>query len=238
MISLCIETATARVGVALTRDGILLAESLLDAPGGLQTALLMPELQRLLTCCYMTPDQIDLFACAAGPGSFTGVRTGIATIQGLALAAGKPCVALSTLAMLAMNLPYAIYQVCPMLDARKNEVYTGLYQVTSLPAVISPDCVTSPGDFLRKISGPAIFVGDGALRYRGLIEETLGDTAFFALPTHHVPRPSAGCLLAEAAHSQGSSCIPEKLQPAYLRLSEAEVSRQRKNSPASTVSSQ
>jgi tRNA threonylcarbamoyladenosine biosynthesis protein TsaB len=237
MISLCIETATARVGVALTRDGMLLAESLLDAPGGLQTALLMPELQRLLTCCAITPDQIDLFACAAGPGSFTGVRTGIATTQGLALAAEKPCVALSTLAILAMNLPYASYQVCPMLDARKNEVYTGLYQVTNLPAVISPDCVTTPGDFLQKITSPAIFVGDGALRYRGLIEEILADNALFAVPTHHIPRPSAGCLLAEAAHIQGYSVVPEQLLPTYLRLSEAEVSRHKKIS-SRTVSSQ
>jgi len=238
MICLCIETATARVGVALTRDGMLLAESLLDAPGGLQTALLMPELQRLLTGCTVKPDQIDLFACAAGPGSFTGVRTGIAATQGLALAAEKPCVALSTLAILAMNLPYAIHQVCPMLDARKNEVYTGLYQVTNLPSVIYPDCVTSPADFLQKITRPAIFIGDGALRYRGLIEETLGDNAFFALPTHHVPRPSAGCLLAEAAHIQGYSAIPEQLLPTYLRLSEAELSRQRKNTSACAVSSQ
>lgn len=226
MISLCIETATSRVGVALSRDGRLLAESLLDAPGGLQTALLMPELQRLLAINKLTAEQIDLFACALGPGSFTGVRTGIATIQGLALAAGKPCVGISTLAMLSMNLPHANRQVCPMLDARKNEVYTALYKVTDLPVSVETDCVTSPADFLKKISGPVTFIGDGALRYRSLIHQTLGDNAYFAPLTHHVPRPSSGCLLAEVSLAQNSTVAPEMLLPVYLRLSEAELSRQ------------
>jgi len=226
MISLFIETATARVGLALTRDGRLLAESLLDAPGGLQTALLMPELQRLLTINNLTADKIDLFACAVGPGSFTGVRTGIAAIQGLALATKKPCIGISTLAMLAMNLPFATSQVCPMLDARKNEVYTALYQITDLPAVVAADCVASPCDFLKKITGPTIFVGDGALRYRELIQRALGDNARFAPLTLNVPRASSGCLLADAAFARNSAAAPEMLVPTYLRLSEAELSRQ------------
>mgnify|MGYP001806115976 CR=1 FL=1 len=228
MISLCVETATARVGLALCRDGRLLSESLLDAPGGLQTALLMPELQRLLAINRLTADDVDLFSCAVGPGSFTGVRTGIAAIQGLALAAKKPSVGISTLAMLAMNLPYASCQVCPMLDARKNEVYTALYSVTDLPANLEPDCVTAPADFLNKIQGPVIFIGDGALRYRALIQQTLGDKALFAPLSNHIPRPSSGCLLAEAAFAQHLTVASESLLPVYLRPSEAELSRQHK----------
>lgn len=228
MICLCIETATARVGVALTSSGTLLSESLLDAPGGQQNALLMPELQRLLNLNDLTINQIDLFACATGPGSFTGVRTGIAAIQGLALAAGKPCAAVSTLAMLAMNLPHAACPVCPMLDARKNEVYTGLYQTTDRVTRLKQDCVIRPADFLQMLSGPTIFVGDGALRYQEQIQQTLGDNALFAPSTHHVLRPSSGCLLAETALLNGKSIPPEQLLPTYLRLSEAELSRQQK----------
>lgn len=228
MICLCIETATARVGMALTRDGRLLAESLLDAPGGQQNRLLMPELQRLLDQNNLTIDQIDLFACATGPGSFTGVRTGIAATQGLALAAGKPCSGVSTLAMLAMNLPHAVYPVCPMLDARKNEVYTALYRTTDRTTQLKEDCVIHPAYFLQMLSGPTIFVGDGALRYQELIQQTLGSNALFAPHTHHVLRPSSGCLLAEAAFQNGSSVPPEQLLPSYLRLSEAELSRQQK----------
>jgi len=214
--------------MALTRDGRLLAESLLDAPGGLQNRLLMPELQRVLDQNNLTINQIDLFACATGPGSFTGVRTGIAATQGLALAAEKPCSGVSTLAMLAMNLPHAAYPVCPMLDARKNEVYTGLYRTTDRTTQRKEDCVIQPADFLQMLSGPTIFVGDGALRYRELIQQTLGNNALFAPLTHHILRPSSGCLLAEAAFQNGSSVPPEQLLPSYLRLSEAELSRQQK----------
>ena len=228
MICLCIETATARVGVALTSNGRLLSESLLDAPGGQQNALLMPELQRLLGQNNLTINQIDLFACATGPGSFTGVRTGIAAIQGLALAAGKPCTGVSTLAMLAMNLPHAVYPVCPMLDARKNEVYTALYRTSDQAIQLNQDCVIRPADFLQMLSGPTIFVGDGALRYRELIQQTLGDNALFAPSAHHILRPSSGCLLAEAAFQSGLSVPPEQLLPTYLRLSEAELARQQK----------
>lgn len=228
MICLCIETATTRVGIALTSDGRLLSESLLDAPGGLQNRLLLPELQRLLDLNNLTINQIDLFACATGPGSFTGVRTGIVATQGLALAAGKPCSAVSTLAMLAMNLPHAACPVCPMLDARKNEVYTGLYQTTDRVTRLKQDCVIRPADFLQMLSGPTIFVGDGALRYQEQIQQTLGDNALFAPSTHHVLRPSSGCLLAETALLNGKSVPPEQLLPTYLRLSEAELSRQQK----------
>ncbi|MDD2499644.1 MAG: tRNA (adenosine(37)-N6)-threonylcarbamoyltransferase complex dimerization subunit type 1 TsaB [Geobacter sp.] len=228
MICLCVETATSRVGAALTSDGRLLAESLLDAPGGRQNGLLMPELLRLLDQNDLSTNQIDLFACATGPGSFTGVRTGIAAIQGLALASGKPCIGVSTLAMLAMNLPHAAWPVCPMLDARKNEVYTGLYQVTNVPTLLKDDCVRSPAEFIKTITSPTIFVGDGALRYHDLILETVGTNAIFAPQLFHILRPAAGCLLAEAAFQNGLSVPPEQLLPTYLRLSEAELSRQQK----------
>lgn len=228
MICLCIETTTARVGAALTQDGRLLTEVLLDAPGGLQNRLLMAEIQRLLSNSGLTIKQIDLFACAAGPGAFTGVRTGIAAIQGLALAANKPCVAISTLAMLSMNLPYCSLQVCPMLDARKNEVYTALYRVASQPETVIADCVSTPVDFVSVLTGPTIFLGDGALRYREQIQKTLGNNAFFAPLTCTTPRPAAGCLLAETAHNKGNSVTPEHLLPTYLRLSEAELLRQKK----------
>lgn len=225
MICLCLETATARVGVAVTRDGRLLAETLLDAPGGLQNRLLMPELRRLLESCHLGIEQIDLFACATGPGSFTGIRTGIAATQGLALAADRPCVGVSTLAMLALNLPHSAAQVCPMLDARKQEVYTALYRVSELPDLIQPDCAVAPEIFLRTITAPTIFLGDGALRYRELISQTLGSNALFAPPITDTLRAATGCLLAQAAYIRGNVVPPASLLPTYLRLSEAEVAR-------------
>lgn len=227
MITLCIETATARAGVALTCDGRLVAETLQDAPGGLQNRLLLPLLQRILTDSRLTLADVDLFACAAGPGSFTGIRTGIAAVQGLALAQGKPCIAVSSLAMLAMNAPRTT-AVCPMLDARKNEVYTALYHVTDYPEAVENDCVTPPAAFLRTITSPTLFLGDGADRYRDLLVAHLGTNACFAPPFLSVARPAAACRIAERQFLSSGAVPPEHLLPTYLRLSEAELSRQQK----------
>ncbi len=228
MITLCIETTTARIGIAVTEDGKLLAETLIDASAGHQNNLLVPEIKHLLNKKGLTVQQIDLFACAAGPGSFTGVRTGIATIQGLAFATGKPCVTVSTLAMLSMNIPVSDIPVCPMLDARKSEIYTAIYLISDLPVAIRPDFAISPDRFLDELTAPTIFLGDGAIRYQDLIKSRLGNNAIFAPLIFNAPRPSAGCLIAEYSHLNGESVTPELLKPAYHRLSEAEISRQKK----------
>ncbi len=224
MITLCIETSTASAGIAITNNGRLMAESLIEAPGKHQNALLFTEIKRLIVQCGITVSQIDLFSCASGPGSFTGVRTGVAAVQGLALATDRPTVGVSTLAMLAMNLPFAAFKVCPMLDARKSEVYAALYRVTEHPEPLIADTVVNLEDFLSNITDPVIFLGDGALRYQEIISQILGDKAFFTPYNCNVLRPSAGCLLAEVAFKGGKSVAPEFLQPTYLRASQAELS--------------
>lgn len=228
MITLCLDTCSGPVSIAIGRDGQPLAESLLAAPAKRQNSWLLPELERLLQSCELTLGQVDLFACTVGPGSFTGLRTGVATVQGLALAHGSPCVGISTLALMAMNLSHAAYPVCPLLDARKNEVYAGLYRCTDWPAPLMEDCALPPSALLERLSGPTIFLGDGALRYRQLIEERLGPKALFASPSHYLPHAAHGILLAEAAHRDGRSFPADQLLPNYLRLSEAELSRQNK----------
>ena len=115
-----------------------------------------------------------------------------------------------------------------MLDARKNEVYTALYQITDRATVLTADRVCAPSDFLNTITAPTIFLGDGALRYQELIRHTLGSNACLAPLISHVPRPSYGCLLAETAFQNGLAVSPELLLPTYLRASEAELSRQHK----------
>lgn len=225
MITLCLESATAKVGIAVTDNGRTVAELLLDLPAGRQNRLLMPELLHLLELHAIELQQIDLFACAIGPGSFTGIRTGIATVQGLALAAGRPAIGVSTLAMLAMNLPFCCGMVCPMLDARKNQVYTALYRTGNLPQLLLPEQAVAAGEFIDNIDQPTVFLGDGALKYRRLIEDKLGGKGEFAPCNLQQPRASNGCLLAEELFRQGSACSAEQLLPNYLRLSEAELSR-------------
>lgn len=227
MITLFIDTSTGPGGIALTRDGQLLAESVLNMGGKRQNGWLLPELERLLALCGITTTGIDLFACSTGPGAFTGIRTAVATVQGLALATGKPCIGISSLAQLAMNLPRAAVPVCVMLDARKNEVYCGLYRTDRQPENIIQDQAVRPEAILSQLSGPTLFVGDGAQKYRDLIQNTLTSQAIFADDCHHTPRPACGIVLAEAAFANGLAVPPEQLLPNYLRLSEAELLRQK-----------
>lgn len=228
MLTLFLDTSATAVGIALTRDGNLLAESLVGGGGRLQNSRLLPELERLLTLCGLRPVDIGLFACSTGPGSFTGIRTAVATVQGLALATGAPCIGISSLAHLAMNLPHAALPVCPLLDARKNEVYAGLYRCTELPEPLREDRAVAPELLLDSLEGPTLFLGDGACRYRDLIVTRRGERALFAPDCHHLPRPAAGALLAETMFLKQGGTAPELLLPSYLRLSEAELSRQQK----------
>jgi tRNA threonylcarbamoyladenosine biosynthesis protein TsaB len=224
---LVIDTATTANSIAISVDGRLVSECFAN-PEKTHSASLLAGLDRALCSAGYTVDSLDAIAVSLGPGSFTGLRVGIATVKGLALASGKKVVGISTLAMLAMNLPFATHQVCPMLDARKNEVYTALYRCTDLPELLVADCVVPPADFLKNIQEPTIFLGSGALRYRELITERLGAMALFAPAPCHEPRASAGAILAAVQVAAGAFIGLGELVPTYIRASEAELLLQRK----------
>jgi tRNA threonylcarbamoyladenosine biosynthesis protein TsaB len=226
-----IDSSTHLASIALAADDAIISESLFSANKALSVHLL-PELERMLAAADLAVGEIDLFACAVGPGSFTGVRAGVATIQGLALATGKPCVGFSTLALVAMNFPLVSLPVCPLLDARKNEVYAALYDCSSplpFPSPVIADCVMGPDAFLDKLLAttdtPVIFAGDGALRYHEVISGRLGGRALFAPPIHNAGHAANGALLALNAHRSGQDLEPGRLLPVYLRPSEAEYAK-------------
>ncbi|MDR3578401.1 MAG: tRNA (adenosine(37)-N6)-threonylcarbamoyltransferase complex dimerization subunit type 1 TsaB [Oryzomonas sp.] len=224
-----IDSSSHLASIALAADDTIIAESLFSANKAL-SARLLPELERMLATAGLTVGSIDLFACAVGPGSFTGVRAGVATIQGLALATGKPCVGFSTLALVAMNFPLSSLPVCPMLDARKNEVYAALYDCSSpLPSPVIPDCVMGPEAFLDKLLAttdtPIILAGDGALRYNEVISGRLGGRALFAPSFLNVGHAANGAFLALHAHRSGQDLEPGRLLPVYLRPSETEYAK-------------
>lgn len=221
---LVIDTSTTANSIAVTEDGRLLAELLVN-PGATHSASLMSGLDVALRSAGVTAGGLDAIGVTLGPGSFTGLRVGIAAAKGLSLATGKPVAAFSSLAMLAMNLPHARLPVCPMLDARKSEVYGALYDCAALPTAIIGDSVAKPSDLLEKITGDTLFLGSGALRYRDLIVEALGDKAHFAPPVCNQPRASAGALLAADLLERGEVFPARELVPVYLRLSEAELAR-------------
>jgi tRNA threonylcarbamoyladenosine biosynthesis protein TsaB len=229
---LAIDTSTPIASIAIAINEQIVAESLINTNRTLSSRLI-PEIERLLATAGLTIADIDLFASSLGPGSFTGVRGGIATIQGLALALDKTCTGFSSLALLAMNLPLSKTFVCPILDARKNEVYAALYDCSSdIPTSCINDSVLSITDLLNKIATfteePVIFVGDGTVRYRDEIAERLGPLAIFAPFTLNVPHASNGIMLALLAFKHNKLSTPAQLLPAYLRASDAELVKLKK----------
>jgi tRNA threonylcarbamoyladenosine biosynthesis protein TsaB len=224
---LAIDTSTSLASIAIAVDEQIVAESLLNTSRTL-SARLVPEIERLLATAGLAISDVDLFASSVGPGSFTGVRGGVATIQGLALAVGKTCAGFSSLAMLAMNFSLSKALVCPLLDARKSELYGALYDCSSpIPSACINDCVLPPVALLDQVAAttgePVVFVGDGAVRYHDQISDRLGDQALFAPFPFHSPHAANGVLLALHASRRGELLEPGQLLPDYLRASDAEL---------------
>lgn len=221
---LAIDTATSAGSVALCRDETLLGEILFNVRGT-HSERLMATIRQLLAETGLDLAQIDAFAVVRGPGSFTGLRVGMASAQGLALATGRPVIGVSSLQALAMNLGEASLPVCALLDARKQEVYAGLFHMRRrLPLPLGPEQVVAPARLLPRLEGPLLFVGEGARVYRGLIEDHFGAQAHFASWPLNLPRASMAAALALERLRLGERPTLHELKPAYIRASEAEIS--------------
>lgn len=226
---LALDTSTSMATVAIATGEKITAESTFNTDRTL-SARLIPEIEHLLTLAGIAAADIDLFGASIGPGSFTGVRGGVATVQGMALACGKPCFGFSSLTLLAMNFPLSVHPVCSLLDARKSEVYAALFDCsTTIPTQQIMDCVLPPErfiDLLRKtICAPVIFCGDGTTRYRDLIADRMGELALFAPFPLNSAHASNAATLGLNAFRNGGLLEPSGLLPTYLRASEAEINR-------------
>ena len=220
---LAIDTSTPSGSIALLEDDQLIAEST-TCIQKTHAERLLPSIKTLLDNIGIKPEDIDGFALTTGPGSFTGLRIGLSTIKGLSWSLNKPVVGVSTLEALAMNIPYSDKPVCPMLDARKKEVYAAVYKCNNnLPECIMPDTALSPDNLINKIKEPTIFLGDGIKVYGNLIKNMLKDTAVIA-PAHlwQIKASSVG-LLAWKKFKSGNIESPESIRLNYLRPSEAEI---------------
>lgn len=226
---LALDTSTSLASIAIISSEAIIAESTFACSRTL-SARLVPEIEHQLELAGLKYDDIDLFAASTGPGSFTGVRCGVATIQGLALATGKPCAGFSSLSMLAMNFSLTPHPVCALLDARKQEVYAGLYDCsTTLPTTVIADCVLPIEQFLEQIAArtttPVVFTGEGAQRYNEAILIRMGSQALLAPLSLNIGRAAHGALLARESFQNGTTLSPEQLLPDYIRPSEAELAR-------------
>ena len=223
---LAIESATPRGSVALVRGGTVLRERSL--PHGLQPSeSYLSEVDRLFPESGTGPEQIGHVAVSAGPGSFTGLRVGMAAAKGFCFGWGTPIVPVPTLHALAIRFPREGTTICPVLDARRKEVYAGLYRWEGGVCFRTvPDAALPPEDLPDILPGGTIlFCGDGISPYRRMICDRLGARALFPPPGEEFPRAAAVGLLAERMLTEGAAEDPRSVVPAYLRPSEAEVRR-------------
>ena len=221
-----LDTATAVFSIALSADEQVIGEFCGDA-GPATSAKIPGHIQALLQQASLEMNDLHAFAVTVGPGAFTGVRVGIALTKGMAYATGKPVIPLSSLELLALNAKNSAIPVCALFDARRSEVYSALYLFENGMQRIRPEMAITPGRLLDELSGPTLFIGDGALRYRDLIVERFGSNAHFAEQHLHQPKASAGAALALGFLQSGAAVSPEELMPCYLRLAEAEINRRR-----------
>lgn len=229
---LMLDTSGPACGVALMRGGALVYEAQLTH-SRTHSQWIMPMLDAALEMTDMTTRDIDLFGAVVGPGSFTGVRIGVTTVKALAHAMKKPCVGVDALEALAANVQAFDGLVCPMLDARAQQVYAAAFRAVFPPERVFDDEAEKLTLFLDKIEAGlsederALFLGDGATAMRAQIEERLGARAAFAPAQHNGLRAGCACTLAaQIAARQPERLVDDlHLMPLYLRAPQAERER-------------
>lgn len=224
---LAFETSAKAASVALTDGGKLLAESYQNT-GMTHSQTLMVMAQELLKTCGLSPKDVEAVAVASGPGSFTGVRIGVAAAKGFAWGGELPCYGVSTLEAMARNLGIWQGYVVPAMDARRSQVYTAIFHAQKgVLTRLEEDMAISLEELREKIKNfeESIFlVGDGALLcYNTLLEEV---PALVLPPEHRMHQRAAGvALAAQAMADAGDPGKAAELTPNYLRLSQAERER-------------
>ncbi len=227
---LAIETATIAGSIAIVDDSKgLIGEVRVDV-NVVHAERLMPSIEWLLKSSQVLIGEIDAFAVSIGPGSFTGLRIGLSTAKGFSFAAKKPLVPVQTLDAFARTLPFCSLMVCPMLDARKNEVYAALYRWEDDHFLkIMPETAISPEELMKRIKEPVVLMGEGTKKYRDLIASALGDNACYAPPSRMTPSAATVGELAIELIRDGIETDAAALAPFYIRKSEAEMQWNKKS---------
>jgi tRNA threonylcarbamoyladenosine biosynthesis protein TsaB len=226
---LALETATGRGSVSLTRGGLpgfrLLAECTIEQEIT-HSRRLLGSVRWVLEAAGIDWQDLDAVAVSCGPGSFTGLRIGMAAAKAFAMAASKPLIGVGTLDALALASPMGPGLVCCLLDARKQEVYRAFYRLgeDGLPVQVSPPAVLPPARLLDSIAEPVLLVGPGAMVYKELWAGRKGVT----LLPDHLAQPCARHVGLLAAHklAAGTLLEPALAAPLYVRASEAEINLQ------------
>ncbi len=222
---LAVETTATAASCCLTDDGRVLGRFSVNA-GLTHSRTLLPMIEQMLGGCGVQPCEIDLYAVAAGPGSFTGVRIGVAAVKGLALPGNTPCVGVSTLAAMARlwdGVPMD-GTVCTAMDARCQQVYTALFAVKNGTVTrLTPDEAISLDelkDKLTAVDGPVVLMGDGA----SVCAKAFSDMPNVTVAPAQLRMQDAVGVAAEAAAcaGRGETVTAAELLPIYLRVPQAE----------------
>jgi tRNA threonylcarbamoyladenosine biosynthesis protein TsaB len=213
--------------VALLRDGDVRGEVRFVEEGGGHSRTVLPAVETLLRFAGLKPAELDAYAVALGPGSFTGVRVGISTVQGLALGSGRPALGLGSLDALAAKMRGASATLVPMIDAYRDQVYAAVYDAELRRQ--RPGQAVSPEAWLAGLPEGTAFLGDGAARYRQTIlassrQAVFPDRSFFLAAT--LGRLAAPRLAA------GEGGDAATLRPLYLRAPDARLPAPRVAPPA------
>jgi len=223
MIWLGIDTSNTPLSIALVKDGEVLIEESATLPVT-HSLRAMPVIEELLAKAGVAPDMIDRIAVSEGPGSYTGVRIGVTIAKTLAWTLDKPLVGVSSLKTLAANGQLFPNLICPVVDARRNNVYSGVFQFKQGRLTAIMDDGHYPLEellsFLKEQSLPVLFVGKDTALHRTRIEECIGELASFAPLALNIPRAS---VLIDLAMREEHSEEVHTFVPEYRRLAEAEV---------------
>jgi tRNA threonylcarbamoyladenosine biosynthesis protein TsaB len=219
---LAIDTSTYVMGVALTDQESVIGEYITNIKKN-HSVRLMPAIEQLMKDCDITPSMLDKVVVAKGPGSYTGVRIGVSIAKTLAWSLQVPLVGVSSLEQLAWNGKEFNGFICPVMDARREQLFTGLYQYngkTMTPViedqnVLLQDWLTQ----LKDVEGNVLFLGNDVTIHREKMVEVLSDQAVFSSFIDGNPRPS---LLAHIGSTKEAEDL-HTFVPSYLRLAEAEA---------------
>ena len=226
---LAIESSGTVAGTAIWQDGELRAEYTVNYKKT-HSQTLLPMIDEIIRMTETDKTSFDAIAVSAGPGSFTGLRIGSATAKGLGLAWKIPLAAVPTLDAMAYQCYLAQGLICPIMDARRKQVYTGIYRFTDKGEfqVIKPSCAIAIETLLSELNDmrePVLFLGDGVAVYRNVIEEMCTVPVVFAPAFQARQRAAAVAELGAVYAREGRLQAPEDHAPEYLRMSQAERER-------------
>ena len=228
---LALDSSGLVASVAIVQDDELLGEYTINHKKT-HSQTLLPMLDEVAKMIELDMNSIDFIAVSAGPGSFTGLRIGSATAKGLALALDKKIVSVPTIDAMAYNLWGSDAQICPIMDARRNQVYTGLYQFEDDHMnTILPECDLMIDEIVSRNNESGkktVFLGDGVAVFKEYIEGNIKVSYSFAPANNNKQRASSVAALGIELYKAGKAEDAKEHKPEYLRLSQAERERQEK----------